>query len=458
MNPVRSLQSLLPAPLRSSAGEALGGLLKLGIWGAADQAVLSISNFVTLILVARAVGPKEFGAYSLALTLVLFAMSIQAALLNKPYVVLSAARKSEAEAREYVTSVLWGQVLFALAANAIALPIAYLAYVHGRTEDAALLLVAGVVVFAWGLQEYIRQVLYVERRMRDAVINDVISYFGQLFLVVVAWQAGVLTPVLAFGLIALTSAVATVYGLAQIRGSVQPRLSWRAFRQDGVENWRFGRWIIGAALLTGTVDLAYTWLVAGFVSIAAAGALRAVTAVMGPTHILLKTMDSTLTPVAARTAQRDGVTGIKRLVFRVFVITGVPMLGWCLFVSVSSGRLLDFLYGPEYAPYAWLLPLGALSYAISWSNRIVGTALIARQVPQALFHSQVAQSVFFWTVGLVATYEFGLKGAAVTMVGAAAVQALVLIRAYRSDTNPPQRLSVTEMMMSALRSGAGGMP
>ncbi|MGE0056603.1 MAG: lipopolysaccharide biosynthesis protein [Dehalococcoidia bacterium] len=456
MNPGTIVHRLVPAALRSSAGDALGGLLKLGIWGAADQAVLSISNFVTLILVARAVGPKEFGNYSLALTFVLFAMSIQAALLNKPYVVLSAARQTEAATREYVTSVLWGQVAFSIIVNAAAVPAAYIAYLHGRSELSGLLVMAGLVVFAWGLQEYIRQVLYVERRMKDAVLNDVISYFGQLFLVLLAWKLGVLTPVLAFGLIALTSFVATVYGLKQIRHSIQPRVSLRAFWSDGVENWRFGRWMLGAAILLGTVDLAYVWLVAGFVSVAAAGALRAVTAVMGPTHILLKTMDSTLTPIAARTAQREGAPGIRRLVFRMFLVTGAPMLGWCVFVSVSSGRLLDFLYGSEYAAYAWLLPLGALSYAIGYSNRVIGIALVGRQVPQALFHSQVAQSVFFWTIGLAATYQFGLEGAALTMVGASFTQALVLFRAYRSDTKPDNRLSVTEMML-AFRTNTGGL-
>ncbi len=458
MNPATIARGLVPASLRSSAGEAMGSLLKLGIWGAADQAVLSISNFVTLILVARAVGPREFGNYSLTLAVVLFVMSIQSAVLNKPYVVLSAAREAKGSSREYVTSVLWGQVFFGLLVTLAAIPAAYFAYQQGKSEFAGLILMAGLVVFFWGVQEFIRQVLYVERRMKDAVANDVISYFGQLFLVVAAWQVGILTPVLAFGIIALTSLAATIYGLSQIRSSIHRTIRWRSFWHDSVENWHFGRWMIGAALLMGSIDLANLWLVAGFVSVAAAGALRAVTAVMGPTHILLKTMDSTLTPVAARTAQREGVPGVKRLVFRVFLITGIPMLGWCVFVSVGSGRLLDFLYGSEYAPYAWLLPLGALSYAIAYVNKVISIALMSRQLPQALFHSQLAQAAFFWTIGIAATYTFGLEGAALTMVGASVVQAVVLLRAYRSDTSVPKRLSVTEMMLSTFNTTAGGLP
>jgi O-antigen/teichoic acid export membrane protein len=118
-------------------------------------------------------------------------------------------------------------------------------------------------------------------------------------------------------------------------------------------------------------------------------------------------------------------------------------------------HLLNFLYGSEYESYAWLLPLGALSYAFSYINRVFGIVLISRQMPQALFHSQVAQSLFFWTIGLAATYQFGLKGAAVTMVGSSFAQCLVLFRAYRSEMTPVTRLSVTEMLM--LKPDAGGL-
>ena len=104
-----------------------------------------------------------------------------------------------------------------------------------------------------------------------------------------------------------------------------------------------------------------------------------------------------------------------------------------------------------------LLPLVAISYAMSYSNRVVGIALVARQQPQAIFHSQVVQSLFFWTIGIAATYEFGLAGAAVTMVGATLVQALVLMRAYRSDVSPKEHLTVTEMMMSVAYGSYGGL-
>ena len=440
---------------RASIEEAAAGLLRLGVWGVADQALLSATNFVTLVFVARNVGPREFGSYSLALTLVLFVMSFQTALLNKPFVVISVARRGDSY-REYVTSVLWAQLGFGAVVNLLVLPLALLAYLLGYGEAAALLAVTGPVIAAWGLQEYLRQVLYVERRLKAARVNDAVSYGGQLIAVLAAAVAGVLTPVLAFGIIALTSFAATAVGLLQLRRSLSGRLDREALRRDGVENWHFGRWMIGAAMLLGTVDLAYVWLVAGFVSVAAAGALRAITGVLGPTHVLLKTMDNTLTPMAARVSQREGVTGVKRLLGKIFLISGPPMLGWLLFVSAFPGRLLGFLYGVEYAPYAWLLPAGALSYALGYANKVVSIALVVRRLPQAIFRGQLLQAAFFWSFGLGATYFFGLGGAAITMVGSALVQSIELWRWYLRDVRSAERTVVPESAGLRTASEAGG--
>src|SRR5215213_7856958 len=75
-----------------SFSTAAGSLLKLGVWGITDQALLSACNFLTLILIARETSAHDFGSYALALAIVTFVMSIQSALLNKPFVVLSASR------------------------------------------------------------------------------------------------------------------------------------------------------------------------------------------------------------------------------------------------------------------------------------------------------------------------------------------------------------------------------
>ena len=433
----------MPRSARDSLAAASGYLLKYGVWGVGDQALLSASNFLTLIFIARGVSPRDFGSYALALTFVLFTMSLQTALLNKPFAGISASREGEAY-KQYVVSVILSQCAYAFAVNVLVLSAALVAYLAGFEGTAALMAATGLAIGGWGLQEFLRQVLYVEGRLRAAMLNDSISYGGQLLAVVVAALLGVLTPALAFVLVGATSLAAFGVGLIQIRGSLCLRLNWQAVFEDGSEIWRFGRWMIGAALLLGAIDLAYFWLVAGFVSVVAAGALRAVMAVLGPTHLLLKTMDTTLTPVAARVAEREGAPGVKRLVWTMFLLTGPLMAGFCLLVSVLAPEVLALLYGEQYQSYAWLVPLLALSYFLSYAYRPISIALISRRQPEAIFRGQLLQAAFFGTFGIAATYFFGLPGAAITLVGASAVQNIELWRSYLADVRSPRGAVVAE--------------
>ena len=437
------LARLLPQSARGSLDVAVGYLLKYGVWGLSDQALLSAANFFTLIFIARAVSPRDFGSYALALTFVLFTMSLQTALLNRPFAVISASREGAAY-RRYVTSVLLSQSAYALTANILILASALVAYVAGFEGTAALMAATAFAIGGWGLQEFLRQVMYVEGRLRAAMLNDSLSYGGQVLAVITAALLGVLSPALALALVGVTSFVAVGFGLLQIRGSLDRHLDWQVVRADASEIWRFGRWMIGAALLLGAIDMAYFWLVAGFVSVAGAGALRAVMAVLGPTHLLLKTMDTTLTPVAARAAEREGVSGVKRLVWMMFLLTGPIMAGICLLVSVMAQDVLAFLYGEQYQPYAWLVPFMALSYFLAYSHRPVSIALISRRQPQAIFRGQLFQAAFFATFGIAATFLFGLHGAAITLVGASAVQSLELWRSYLLDIRAPRSMLVAE--------------
>jgi O-antigen/teichoic acid export membrane protein len=47
----------------------------------ADQAVVSAGNFVTAILLARAIAPSEYGIFALIYALMLFMVSVHSALV-----------------------------------------------------------------------------------------------------------------------------------------------------------------------------------------------------------------------------------------------------------------------------------------------------------------------------------------------------------------------------------------
>src|SRR4051794_4844783 len=78
------------------AARRAGGGATLGLL---DQALISGSNFITMVALARSLGPAAFGAFTLAYSALLYANSLQGALITQPHNVLGASR--EAGSAEY---------------------------------------------------------------------------------------------------------------------------------------------------------------------------------------------------------------------------------------------------------------------------------------------------------------------------------------------------------------------
>src|SRR5690348_7922098 len=97
------MSTIALAPEASTAARPARRLVK-DAWAVADQALISGTNFVTMVLVARGLGsPAEFGTFTLVYSALLFANIFQVALVTQPHNVLGTSRRGEAYAR-YTTS------------------------------------------------------------------------------------------------------------------------------------------------------------------------------------------------------------------------------------------------------------------------------------------------------------------------------------------------------------------
>ena len=79
-------------------------------WALADQAMVSGVNFLTAILLARYLGIEEFGRFTLAWMVVLFAASIQHAAINSP-MMSTGPKQSTAERPAYYGAVVAQQIV-----------------------------------------------------------------------------------------------------------------------------------------------------------------------------------------------------------------------------------------------------------------------------------------------------------------------------------------------------------
>ena len=84
-----------------------------GYWAAGDQGIISVTNFIAAVYLARAVDPTEFGVYAVGFLMTRFVRAIQDGLVVQPLNALGAVLDRRAF-QEYAANTGLIQVLLAL--------------------------------------------------------------------------------------------------------------------------------------------------------------------------------------------------------------------------------------------------------------------------------------------------------------------------------------------------------
>lgn len=436
MTSLRSLHARIIAGVQSPHTQKR---IRKGIWGIADQGLMSATTFVMMVLLARVLHEDGFGHYALTYTGLLFMNSIQSAIITRPHTMLGAVRTKEDFAR-YTTGTLLFQMGFGLLSGLIAVGLALLARAMDW-DTAPLFLACAPASLAWQVQEYVRRVLYTQSRVSSAFFNDVIAYGGQLVLLVGLWWNGTLTVESAMVALAATSAAGAIFGLWQIRGALDWSHPRRDTREAFVANWNFGKWLLGGTAAQWSSARVYPILAAGLVSIAATGAMKVVQTILGPTHIIKFSLDPLMGPNAARTYKNKGPKALRAFTWRTQWLLIATIGGYSLFVSIFAAPILDIVFDHRYVKYDWLLQVMALTNLLSSLRTPQELALSAVGETSTLFRIRVLSALLNLTIGLAAVHMFGLPGVAVGLIGNAIFLQFVTAHYYQLYTDSISWLS-----------------
>src|SRR5829696_2406857 len=108
---LRTFRSRLKAVRHSAA-------LFAGAWSFVDQGLVSLANFLLMVLLARVLPGSEFGAFVLVYMALYFANNVQTSIISRPHNLIGANLKGQSF-RDYTARVFSLQVVL-MAAFAIA--------------------------------------------------------------------------------------------------------------------------------------------------------------------------------------------------------------------------------------------------------------------------------------------------------------------------------------------------
>ncbi|MDX1437900.1 MAG: hypothetical protein R3335_13900, partial [Anaerolineales bacterium] len=326
-----------------------GDFARKGYLSAADQGLISVTNFLAALILARQVDPAEFGVYTVGFAALHLVRAILDGLVVQPMNALGSPME-DGSFRSYISASGVIQILLALGFAVVTIAAGWLLTAWGNDTAGPALGAMWFMFLTWPLQDFIRRIFYARNRIMSAVINTFIASAVRLGVLAVFVFQGNLSGVSGLDAIGWGSLAGFLVGIPQARD----QWTYRFDSLKGVwkRNWVAGRWILGGSVANWVALEVYPILAAGMISFAAAGIYRALQLPVAPVHVILRAADTFITPRAAAINARDGFRGVNRVLRLSYVLVGVPVLVLLALAVLFVEPVLSFLFGETYITYA----------------------------------------------------------------------------------------------------------
>jgi O-antigen/teichoic acid export membrane protein len=391
-------------------------------WALADQCLVSGANFATNVLLARSLGLAAYGTFVSLYALTLYAWSWQLALLMMPAMSIGPQMPADDSRARYLKSANALQLVFATLAGLVATVIGMVGAAYGwidyRTLGAWI-----CATVAYLLQDGLRRYYFVSQHSRSAFTNDLLSYGGQLTLLVVLAVTGQLTIANAFLAIATASAAALATAACSER-LLQVEHAWDTYR----DSWRMGRDLWVSLQLQWANNNGLLLLGAWLIGPQVAGAVRAVQTLVGPLNVVLQAMDNVVPVRAAGRHKADPIAGLSVYLGGIARSGGVLLVAGSVVIAIFGASAIRFVYGVEFAhSLSGLLPWALTYVCLGFFLRLTGYRYRTVGDTRNVVNITVAASVTSFVIMLLLIRPLQQLAIVVAMV---AGQCVALICAY----------------------------
>ncbi|MFY9527630.1 MAG: hypothetical protein WBC04_14220 [Candidatus Acidiferrales bacterium] len=383
-----------------------------------DQALISGSNFVLSIILARYLSASQYGTYAMALsTFVLFSL-VHQALVLEPMSVLGPSLY-RGSIRHYLGLLMWVQLGFS-AIVVICLASVGIAGSVLREPSRLTLAFIGMgiaspfVLLFW----FARRAHYLHMLPGRAVVGA-IAYSALLSVGIGALYYGrVLSPFTAFlvmGVSALFTSILLLIRLRSVKEStvapVRPTL-----RQVGVQHWRYGGWAL--------VSMVFLWIpwnilysvVTHFRGLEATGTLIALLNLALPMTATYGAFSMLVMPYTARLGAEGGWKAARVQAWKLAGLFVVGSGAYWLVVCLFRNELIHFLYKGQYAEVIPLVPVVALSSILAGAAMGPTIAIKAMRSPATTSRVYFSSSLVSIMVGIPACRAWGYRGAVLAIL------------------------------------------
>jgi O-antigen/teichoic acid export membrane protein len=431
-----------------------GRLSQVG-FSIADQAFSVGGMFVANVVLARAVSKEEYGAFTLAYSILNFLAGLHNAAILEPYTVYGAGRYGR-----YTPEYRW----LVWRSNAwLGLALTILLVLTWRVLSWAAPALASRAVLGLALSSAVflaatllRRMFYVERKPRLAAKMSFIFFLTLLVLLGIWVKAGTLDALTTF----LAIAIGSIASGAVVIRELPPRISLKRFLQaepdHWSEHWKYARWVLATAFVFQFMTQAYYWLAAGFLSLKEVAGLRALTMIVMPVDQVFTAITFLVLPMMAAcyaSKQIPAFLSLWKKYLAAFLLIGAAFVSGVLLLGSS---VMHWIYAGKFDDLFGLLRTLAPLPIVMGIGHTMNVALKSMVRPNMVFYAYVASGATTFLAGIPLIIRFGLRGTVYGMLLSAAVYTATLGIGFLSHRPRPysQRMANTQEEMVVGQGGA----
>ena len=389
------------------------------ILGWVDQAIVSATSLLILVVLGRWAGPHELGIYAIGFSIIALLMAAQDSLITRPYSIQLHTPSGSAAEHAFSAFIL-AVLLSAAAAIAIAM-VALLASALGTTGDTIefVLVLAAAIPFIL-MREFFRRCAFAHLAVAQALAVDLCVAVPTFVVIAALGEIGRLSASNVFAALGVVCGVTGIGWLYLLRD--QFSVNWTQLRPVLRRSWEMGKWFLSSQVAIQVQGYATLWITLFLAGTIAAGVYTASTTIVAFANPLLFGYFNVLLPKLALTLKKEGVVSVRRQALLAASLLAGIMGVFTLAIFVFGGAVMQLLFqGEHYSGHGELLTVLALA---SLAGAVGVPASLALS---AAGHAREVAGITAFTVALHVTLVavllpvWGLLGAAYGMLLAEAV-------------------------------------
>lgn len=347
------------------------------IWGLGDQAVVSVTSFATMIIIARSADASQLGIYAIGNSILVMLLTVQDSLITRPYSVQLFKPPGTPEEHGFSALLLSAVLALFAAIGAVCVSIVFGFWEVDPASQSLALIIAFVAPFAL-FREFGRRYSFANMKMYRAFAVDLAAAIATLIPMFYLGWSGKLTAQTAMITIGCGAGLSGTLWFIRRRRAF--KYSFDALKKTFWQSLGLGKWLLSSQLAMQSQGYAAHWLCLFVLGASATGTYAACLSIVALANPFLFGFFNLLTPKSVRTLRDQGSQGLRRQVMRDSMLLGGMMMVFAVFIFFAGETIMSLLYsGEAYANQGNVLTILAVASVAGAIGAFGGPAAIALQ-------------------------------------------------------------------------------